>query len=240
MYQRRDTPVDQLFDELKSTGEKIDKDTLQFVSEDGNQFTNLHIDRLNNILVFSVMFYHADRMIEGNIFLFARILEDIYNDNEIRDIIEDISLQTKYLYIKPTIEKPEFDFEIDFSTDESTSFLYKLEYENKFYEDLKKEVDEILKNSFALIANMQSTIGQSIEKAINLYLTRPDIEKQLLDIRKLIFKSQFFGSMTGRFAQEQKFKAGEFKKQAIEKFETFKQENPDIDCESIEKLFELI
>ncbi len=240
MYRRKDSPVEQLFNELKYEGERIDQDTIQFVSESGNQVTNLYFDRFENKLVFRAMFYHADRMIEGNIYLFARILEEIYNDTEIRDIIEDISLQTKYLSIKPTMDKPEFGFEQVLSTDESTFFAYELSYENKTLDELKKEVEEKLNNSYELVANMQSNIGMYIEKAINYYLNRPEIERKLLEIRKLIFKSQFFGSMTGRFAQEQKYKAAEFKKEAKEKFELFKEENPDVDCESIEELFKMV
>ncbi|MFX1449834.1 MAG: hypothetical protein ACFFCM_03255 [Promethearchaeota archaeon] len=240
MYRRKDSPVEQLFNELKYEGERIDEDTIQFISESGNQFTNLYFDRFEKKILFRAVFYHADRMIEGNIYLFARILEDIYIDNEIRDIIEDISLQTKYLAIKPTLDVPEFGFEQILSTDESTIFVYELNYENKSYEELKKEVEENLKKSFELIANMQSKIGLYIEKAINFYLNRPEIERKLLEIRKLIFKSQFFGTMTGRFAQEQKYKAAEFKKEAKEKFEMFKKDHPDIESESLEELFKLI
>ncbi|MHA1377523.1 MAG: hypothetical protein ACTSRG_03970 [Candidatus Helarchaeota archaeon] len=239
MY-RKDSPVDKLFNELKYEGERIDDDTYQFISESGNQMTNLYFDKYDKKIIFSAIFFHADRMIEGNIFLFARILEDIYNDDEVRDIIEDISLQTKYLSIKPTLDKPEFGFKKEFSTDESTSFVYNLNYEDLSYEELRKKFEEILENSFKLVEKMQLTIGESIEKAINLYLSRPEIERKLLEIRKLIFKSQFFGSMTGRFAEEQKYKAAEFKKEAKELFEKFKKEYPDVDCKSIDKLFELI
>jgi len=239
MY-RKESAVDKLYNDLKYEGDRIDDDTFQFISESGNQVTNLYFDRYDKKMIFSAIFYHADRMIEGNIYLFARILEDIYNDDEIRDIIEDISLQTKYLYIKPTLDKPEFGFKKELSTDESTSFVYQLSYEDLSYEELRAKFEEILKNSYKLVENMQSIIGQSIEKAINRYLSRPEIERKLLEIRKLIFKSQFFGSMTGRFAEEQKYKAAEFKKEAKDLFEKFKKENPDVDCESIEELFKLI
>ena len=239
MY-RKDSPIDKLYNDCKYEGEFIDDDQFQFLSESGNQITNLFFDRFEKQLIFSAIFYHADRMIEGNIYLFARILEDIYKDEEIRDIIEDISLQTKYLYIKPILDKPEFDFEKELSTDESTSFVYRQNYEDLTYEELRKKYEEILKNSFELVEKMQLTIGENIEKLINLYLSRPEIERKLLQIRKLIFKSQFFGSMTGRFAEEQKYKAAEFKKEAKDLFESFKKENPEMEVEAIEKLFELI
>lgn len=239
MY-RKDSPVDKLFNDLKYEGERIDDDTFQFISESGNQVTNLYFDKYDKKMIFSAVFFHADRMIEGNIFLFARILEDIYTDDEIRDIIEDISLQTKYLYIRPALDKPEFGFEKELSTDESTSFIYNLKYEELSYEELRKKFEEILKKSYELVEKMQLTVGESIEKAINMYLSRPEIERKLLEIRKLIFKSQFFGSMTGRFAEEQKYKSAEFKKEAKNLLDKFKNENPDVDCASMDKLFEII
>ena len=43
MY-RKDSPIDKLFNDLKYEGERIDDDTFQFISESGNQMTNLYFD----------------------------------------------------------------------------------------------------------------------------------------------------------------------------------------------------
>ncbi|MHA1311206.1 MAG: hypothetical protein ACTSWR_04220 [Candidatus Helarchaeota archaeon] len=218
--------IDELMLELSLDGERKDKNTIEFFSPDGLTSTTLKLYEDFKKVVIQTKLYHSFNQIEGAIFTLAQELYDKYSENTVRDIIEDIATQIKYLLL-PKIFNNLDQFQLKESMDYESTFIYQINYKEKNYVELKKEIYSAINKSFELIQNLQEQIGIFIEKNIKKYLDNPEIEVQLLEIKKRLFQVQFYTSMSGRFAEEQRRKAKKIYKEAYDLYQKFKKNFED-------------
>ena len=219
-------PIEELMLELSLDGVRKDKNTVEFVSPDGLITTTLKLNEYNQTITLETKLMHGFSQLEGLVYSFAEELYNRYTDQVVRDIIEDIATQIKYILFPELFNNLE-RFELKDSMEHESTFECLIDYKDKPYEEIKEEVYSAIDDSFKMITQIHKQVQSFIEENINKYLQNPEIELKLLEIKKRLFQVQFYLSMTGRFAEEQKHKAKRIYREAINLYEKFKADYPE-------------
>jgi hypothetical protein len=74
-----------------------------------------------------------------------------------------------------------------------------------------------------------------IEMELNKFLIE-STEMKLLEIRKVLFRAQFYAKMTGRFASDQQRIAQNMRKEALALINHFQEEYPEIASEKLQDI----
>ena len=223
-------PIDRLLREKEDEALEKDEDTLVFLSPDRNSTSKLVVNRYEKTLSIEATLYHSTRMIDQNIYLASNILSEKFTEEQIRDIIDDISARLRTIELPKILQKIQYGFKITDQDEEYTKFSYIISYEKEdlSYKALRDEFETILMNSFELIYGFLMKIMLFIQTKLNEFLIQPLIEVRLLAIRKLLFQVKFYETMTGRFASDQRRIAQSIRKEALELIENFEKEFPDL------------
>jgi hypothetical protein len=234
-----ESPIDRLIREKGSEAVDIDGDTLEFMAPDRNVTSKMIMNqRTREIHIESTLHYGA-RMIEQNIYFLSDILSGKFTEEQIHDIIEDISARLRLIELPALLEKPpQYNFKIVDQDEEGTKFAYVIPYNDPKYDEydaLRKEVDAILVASFELVYNYVLKIRFFIEVELNKFLVEAT-EMRLLEIRKILFRAQFYTKMTGRFANEQQRIAQSMKKEALVLISQFEKDFPTFAAEKLQHL----
>jgi len=199
------------------------------------------VDRRARELRIETVLYHGARMIEQNIYLSTEILSGKFTEDQIHDIIEDISARLRLMELPELLQNPpQYKFKIVDQDEEGTKFAFSIPFDNPEYEDydaLRKEVDAILVASFELVYNYLLKMSFFVEVELNKFLVE-ETEMRLLEIRKILFRAQFYTKMTGRFANEQQRIAQSMKKEALVLISQFEKDYPAIAAEKLQQLRE--
>ena len=218
--------IEELMLELSFDGIRKDENTIEFHSPDNITTTILSLNTDFFTITLKTKIYHSFNQIEGTIFTLSNELYNEFSEDTVTDIIEDIATRIKYLLF-PKIYNSLEVFELKESLNHESTLFHKIDYKDKDYETLKQEIYQAIDYSFKLILNLQEKIGIFIEKNVKDFLNNPEIEIIVLKIKNKLFRVQFYSSMTGRFASEQKRKAKKVYKEAIDLYEKFKKEFPE-------------
>lgn len=223
-------PIDRLLREKEDEALEKEEDTLVFLSPDRNSTSKLVVNRYEKTLSIEATLYHSTRMIDQNIYLASNILSEKFTEEQIRDIIDDISARLRAIELPKILQKIQYGFKITDQDEEYTKFSYSISYEKEdlSYKALRDEFETILMNSFELIYGFLMKIMLFIQTELNQFLLQPLIEVRLLAIRKLLFQVKFYETMTGRFASDQRRIAHSIRKEALELIENFEKEFPDL------------
>ena len=223
-------PIDRLLREKEEEALEKDEDTLVFLSPDRNSTSKLVVDRYEKTLSIEATLYHSTRMIDQNIYLASNILLEKFTEEQIRDIIDDISARLRAIELPQILQESQYGFKITDQDKEYTKFSYIISYEKEdlSYKALRDEFETILMNSFELIYGYLMKMGLFIQTELNQFLLQPLIEMKLLAIGKLLFQAKFYTTMTGRFASDQRRIAQSMRKEALELIENFEKEFPDL------------
>ncbi|MHA1269680.1 MAG: hypothetical protein ACTSPY_07805 [Candidatus Helarchaeota archaeon] len=216
--------IDELMLELSFDGLRHDKNTIEFYSPDGITSTILKLNEDFKIFILETKISHNFNQLEGSVYTFAQDLYNQYSEDIVRDIIEDIAIQIKYILFPEIFNKIE-SFELKDTMDHESTFFYQIDYHDKEYNKIREEIYKALDMSFKMILDIQDQISIFIEKSIKKYIENPEIEIKVLEIKKKLFKVQFYNSMSGRFAGEQRRKAKRVYKEALDLYHKFKLEN---------------
>lgn len=234
-----ESPLARLIREKESEAIEVDGDTLEFLAPDKNITSKMIVNRRSRELRIETVLRHGARMIEQNIYLLSDILSGKFTEEQIHDIIEDISARLRLIELPELLEKPlQYNFKIVDQDEEGTKFAYTILYDNPEYDDyntLRKEVDAILLGSFELVYNFLLKMSFFIEVELNKFLVETT-EIRLLEIRKILFRAQFYTKMTGRFANEQQRIAQTMKKEALVLISQFEKDYPAIASEKLQQL----
>ncbi|MBD3230847.1 MAG: hypothetical protein GF329_21900 [Candidatus Lokiarchaeota archaeon] len=218
-------PIEELFIELSFDGIRKDENTIEFHSPDGITITTAKLDQDFYTITLETKLYHSFNQVQGTIYTLSQELYEKYSDETIREIIEDIATQIKYILL-PKIFKNLKKFELKETLDHESVFFYQIDYKDKPYEELKKEIYGMIDYSFKLILKIQEKIAEFIEKSIEQYLNNPKIEIKVLEIKKRLFQVQFYSSMDGRFSDNHIRKAKRLFNEAQQLYEEFKKKFP--------------
>ncbi len=231
-------PIDRLLRELGEDAIDKDEDTLTFVSPDRNAASKLLIDRYSGTLVIETALRHSARLIDGNIYMKSDMLSDFFSEEQIREIIDDISARLLRMELPEMLQHIKYEFKIVEEEDDYTKFAHELVYneEGLSYDALRDKVKTLLANSFDLIYGFLLKMGLFIHTALEQFAIQPEIEYKLLKIRALLFDAKFREKMTGRFARDQQRIAGSMRRDAIELMQKFEEEFPNIATERLEKI----
>ncbi|HUY00742.1 MAG TPA: hypothetical protein VMV49_14370 [Candidatus Deferrimicrobium sp.] len=221
-------PIDRLLREKENDAIEVHNDGLEFLSPDRNSTSKLIVNRVLEELYIETSLYHSIRMVEQNIFLASNILSDKFSEEQIREIIEDISARLRTIELPNMLKIVQYGFKIIEQQEDFTRFSYTLIYGLLTYEELRTQFETILMNSFELIYSYLIKIGFFIQGVLNQFLLQPEIELKLLAIRTLLFRAEFYEKMTGRFANEQKRIAHSMQKEARDLIAQFRKEFPEI------------
>lgn len=232
-------PINRLVREKESEAIEVDGNTLEFLSPDRNSVSKMIINKRNEEIQIETVLHHGARMIEQNIYLLSDILTGKFSEEQIHDIIEDISARLRLIELPELLQKTtQYNFKIVDQDDEGAKFAYSISYEKPEYEEydaLRKEVDTALMNSFELIYNFLMKMSFFIETELNKFLIDAT-EMKLLEIRKVLFRAQFYAKMTGRFASDQQRIAQNMKKEALALITQFQEEYPEIASEKLQEI----
>ncbi|MFX1293766.1 MAG: hypothetical protein ACFFD2_02735 [Promethearchaeota archaeon] len=233
-------PIERLLREKRDDAIEIyDYNILEFLSPDRNSSSKLIVDKFTKKLYVETKLYHSTRMIDENIYLASNVLSENYTENQIRQIIDDISARLRQIELPKKLQNVPFNYQIVDQDKEYTKFSYTLSYEEiSSYEKLRAEFETILMNSFELIYGYLMKMRFFIQAALNQFLIQPKIELKLLEIRSLLFRAKFYTAMTGRFASDQKRIAQSMRKDALKLIAQFKEEYPDIASERLQEIYE--
>ncbi|MHA1797417.1 MAG: hypothetical protein ACTSVY_03120 [Candidatus Helarchaeota archaeon] len=225
-------------------GEELDLFTLIFKNPETFSETKIFYNSREQTVDISTILEHSVQTLENSIHLTCERsnIFSIYNEKEIPEILDDLFFQLKYLVLREIQQKPpKFKFKIDeqHSTEDFTTFYFKIPYNNIERDELDKLVREKLKNSFDIIREAKFDLGEFIIFSVNLYRVRPHIERKLLKIRNNIWKAQLYYLSKGRFAEEQKHRYIKYFQEGKKLFQEFKKQNPMIDTSQIAQLFDL-
>ncbi len=237
-------PIERLLQEKKEDAIEVhDENTLEFLSPDRHSSSKMIYNKWKEELTIETTLYHGARMIDENIYVASNILAANFTEEQIREIIEDVSARLRQMELPKMLQTVAYNFKIEEQDESSTKFAYTFSYEEfSSYETLKAEVEKRLMYSFELIYGYLIKISFFIESALNQFLLEPVIELKLLEIRKLLFRARFYDTMTGRFAGDQRRIAQSMKKDALNLLTQFQKEYPDLASErlqEIQKFFEL-
>ncbi len=223
-------PIDRLLREKEDEAIEKDDDVLVFRSPDRNSTSKLIINRYEKTLSIETTLYHSTRMIDQNIYLVSNALSGKFTEDQIRDIIDDISARLRVIKLPNLLEKILYNFKIVDKDEEYTKFSYVLSYdkEDLSYKTLRDKFETILMNSFELIYGFLMKIMFFIQTGLNEFILQPTIEMKLLGIRKILFQAKFYATMTGRFANNQRRISHSMRKEALELIENFEKEFPDL------------
>ncbi|NVM53090.1 MAG: hypothetical protein HWN66_05260 [Candidatus Helarchaeota archaeon] len=229
-------PVDRLLREKEDEAIEKFEDALEFLSPDRNSTSKLIVDGVEKKLHIETILHHNMRMIDQNIYLSSNILSGKFTEDQIREIIDDISARLRVIELPKMLQKIQYGFKIVNQDDEYTKFSYSISYDkdDMSYDILSTEFETVLMNSFELVYGFLMKIGFFIQAELNQFLVQPDVELKLLEIRKLLFQAKFYATMTGRFANDQRRIALSMKKEAIELINKFEGEYSDIASEKLE------
>ncbi|MDD1776663.1 MAG: hypothetical protein LUQ65_00725, partial [Candidatus Helarchaeota archaeon] len=143
-----ESPLARLIREKESEAIDIDGDTLEFLAPDKNVTSKMIVNRRTGELRIETVLPHGARMIEENIYRLSDILSGKFTEDQIHDIIEDISARLRLIELPELLEKPlQYNFKIIDQDEEGTKFAYAIPYDNPEYDDydaLRKEVDALL------------------------------------------------------------------------------------------------
>jgi hypothetical protein len=234
-----ESPIARLIREKESEAIDVDGDTLEFLAPDKNITSKMIVNRRSGEVQIETVLHYGARMIEQNIYFLSEILAGKFTEDQIHDIIEDISARLRLMELPELLQKPpEYKFKIVDQDEEGTKFTYAIPYDDPIYDDynaLRKEVDAILMASFELVYNYLLKMSLFIEVELNKFLVE-ETEMRLLEIRKILFRAQFYTEMTGRFANEQQRIAQSMKKEALVLISQFEKDYPAIAAEKLQQL----
>jgi len=232
-------PIDRLLREKENEALEVDGNTLEFLSPDRNSSSKMIINKRYREIQIETILHHSARMIEQNIYFLSDILTGKFTEEQIHDIIEDISARLRLIELPELLQTTsQYAFKIIDQDDEGTKFAYTISYENPEYEDydaLRNAVDKALMNSFELIYNYLMKMSLFIETELNKFLIEAT-EIKLLEIRKILFRAQFYAKMTGRFASDQQRIAQNMRKEALALINQFQEEYPEIASEKLQEI----
>ena len=225
-------------------GEELDLFTLQFRDVENNSVTKVFYNNKKQTVDISTVLHHSVQAIERTIHATCERNDifDMYNEKEVPALLEDLFFQVKYLVLIEIQNKlPKFGFEKEEneSTEDYSTFYFKIPYMNVEFEDLDKIIREKFDQSFKLIRDYNFDLGEQIIFSVNLFKVRPYIEKKLLKIRQSIWSAQYYFLSKGRFAEEQKHRYKKYIQEGIKLFDEFTFEHPQIDITSLTTLFGL-
>jgi len=236
-----ENPINRLIREKESEAIEIDDDTLEFLAPDRNITSKMIVNRRTREVRIETVLHHGARMIEQNIYLLSDILSGKFTEEQIHDIIEDISARLRLIELPELLQKPpQFNFKIVDQDEEGTKFAYQIPFDNPEYNDynaLRKEVDAVLVASYELVYNYFLKMSFFIEVELNKFLIEAT-EIKLLEIRKILFRAQFYTKMTGRFANEQQRIAQSMRKEALALIKQFEKDCPAIAAEKLQRIRE--
>ncbi|MHA1266239.1 MAG: hypothetical protein ACTSRS_13485 [Candidatus Helarchaeota archaeon] len=235
-----ESPVDRLIREKEDEAIEKDEDVLIFVSPDRKSTSKLIVQRDEKKLIIQTTLYHNTRMIDENIYLAANILSGKFKEEEIRDIIDDVSARLRLIEYPKMLEQIEYGFEIIDRDENSTKFRRVISYENEnlTYERLRDEFETILMRSYELIYGFLLKMSLFIQTELNQFLLHPEKEMKLLEIRKLLFQAKFYTTMSGRFANDQQRIARSMRKEALELLAAFRKEFGDQSSDQLQEIRE--
>ena len=225
-------------------GEELDLFTLRFRDVENNSITKVFYNNKQQTIDISTILHHSVQAIERTIHATCERNEifDMFNEKEVPQILEDLFFQVKYLVLREIQQNPPksgFEKEENESTEDYSTFYFKIPYMDVEYEALDKQVRVKFEQSFKLIREYNFDLGEFIIFSVNLYRVRPEIEKKLLKIRQSIWSAQFYYMSKGRFAEEQKHRYKKYIDEGIKLFDLFQLEHPQIDITQILTLFKL-
>ena len=225
-------------------GEELDLFTLRFRNLQNNSVTKVFYNNKKQTVDISTVLHHSVQAIERTIHATCERNDifTIFNEKEVASILEDLFFQVKYLVLREIQENPpkfNFEKEENESTEDYTTFYFKIPYMNVTFEDLAIIIREKFNDSFKLVRDYNYDLGEHIIFSVNLYKVRTTIEKKLLKIRQAIWSAQFYFMSKGRFAEEQKHRYKKYIQEGIKLFDEFKLEYPQIDTTSLTTLFDL-
>jgi hypothetical protein len=223
-----EVPIERLLREKENDAIEVFKNGLEFLSPDRNSTSKLIVNRGLEELYIETNLYHSARMIEQNTYLASNILSGKFSEEQIREIIEDISARLRTIELPNMLKVIQYKFKIIEQDEDSTKFSYTLIYGDLTYDELRTQFETILMNSFELIYGYLMKMGFFIQEVLNQFLLQPQIELKLLAIRTLLFHAQFYDKMTGRFANEQKRIAHSMRKEALDLIAHFREEFPEV------------
>lgn len=231
-------PIERLLREKKEDAiDVIDDNTLDFISPDRKSSSRLVINLKTGELFVQTKLHHGSRMIDENIYLNSSILSEKFSEEQIRQIIEDISARLRQIELGKILEKIPYNFQIIEQEEDFTKFSFTLMYEKfEIYDELRNEVETILVNSFELIYGLLMKMGFFIQTSLNEFLRQPLIELKLLEIRTLLFRQKFYSKMSGRFANDQQRIAQAMKKDALNLLDLFEKEFPGIALDKLQEI----
>ncbi len=225
-------------------GEELDLFTLRFRNIENNSITKVFYNNKKQTVDISTILHHSVQAMERTIHLTCERNEifDMYDEKEVPVILEDLFFQLKYLVLREIQENPPkfgFEKEENESTEDYSTFYFKIPYMDVPFDVLDKTIREKFEQSFNLIREYNFDLGEFIIFSVNLYKLRPHIEKKLLAIRQNIWSAQFYYMSKGRFAEEQKHRYKKYIDERKQLFEQFKIDHPNIDTTQISILFDL-
>jgi hypothetical protein len=231
-------PIDRLLRELEGDAIDKDDDTLTFVAPDRNTASKLLVDKYNGTLVIETVLRHSARYIDENIYMKSDMLSDHFSEEQIREIIDDISARLLRMELPEMLQNIKYGFKIVEEEEDYTKFTNELRYteEELAYDALRDKVKMFLTNSFELIYGFLLKMGFFIHNALEQFAIQPEIQYKLLKIRALLFDAKFREEMTGRFARDQQRIARSIRKDAIELMGQFEENFPSVATDSLEKI----
>lgn len=234
-----ESPIARLIHEKESEAIEVDGDTLEFLAPDRNITSKMIVDRRIREIRIETVLHHGARMLEQNIYLSSEFLSGKFTEDQIHDIIEDISARLRLMELPELLRKPpQYKFKIVDQDDEGTKFAYSIPFDSPTCEDydaLRKEVDAMLVASYELVYNYLLKMSFFVEVELNKFLVE-ETEMRLLEIRKILFRAQFYTKMTGRFANEQQRIAQSMKKEALGLINQFEKDYPKVAAERLPQL----
>lgn len=236
-------PVERLLREKEEDAIDNDDGVLVFSSPDRQSTSKLRMDQSNQRLIIETTLPHSTRMIDENIYMASNILAGKFTDDQIHEIIDDISARLKHIQFPKMFEEIKYGFQIIDKDAEYTKFAYFIPYNEELtYDSLRETFETVLMQSFELIYSYFMEMSFFIQTELNAFLMQPEVGLKLLEIRKLLFQAKFYTTMSGRFAGDQRRIAQSMRKEARELLELFEKEFPETastQVQEIKDFFEL-
>ncbi|MHA1651559.1 MAG: hypothetical protein ACTSYB_15315 [Candidatus Helarchaeota archaeon] len=235
-----ESPIERLWREKKEDAlEVYEDDTLEFLSPDRTSTSKVVLNKWKKELYLETKLYHSARMIDENIYMASNIIAGKFTEEQLRQIIEDISARLRQIEIPKMLREIPYNFKIVEQDSDYTKFAYTLSYADiTSYDELRTKFETVLVNSFELIYGYLMKMGYFIQTALNQFKHQPQIELKLMEIRTLIFREKFYATMTGRFANDQRRIAQSMKEEALNLIKQFEEEYPDIAQERLREIRE--